>query len=81
MQEATLKGPTSPIKVYSCDLCILDSVGNSPQVACMTIDDWCQAQQSDPALGLVIARLQDGTLGQHQLIPTNPSELWQFFHE
>ena len=26
MQEAALKGPTSPIEAYSCDLYILDSV-------------------------------------------------------
>ena len=60
MQEAPLKGPASPIEVYSCDLCILDSVRDSPQVTCMTIDDWCHAQQSNLVLGLVITRLQDG---------------------
>ena len=75
------KGPASPIKVYSCDLCILDSVGDSMQVTCMTIGDWCQAQWSDLVLGLVIARLQDGTLGQPQLKPTDPPELQQFLHE
>ena len=47
MQEATLKGPMSPIEAYSCNLCILDSVKDSPHVTCMTIDDWHQAQQSD----------------------------------
>ena len=36
MQEAALKGPTSPIKAYSYDLHILDSVQDSQQVTCMT---------------------------------------------
>ena len=49
MQEAALKDPTSPIEEYSCDLHILDSI--------------CQAQQVDPTLSPVIARLWDGTLG------------------
>ena len=31
--------------------------------ACMTLEDWCQAQQVDPTLSLVISRLQDGPLG------------------
>ena len=61
--------------MYSCDLYILDSVGDRLQVTCMTIDDWCQAQWSDLVLGLMIARLQDGTWGQHQLKLTNPVEL------
>ena len=29
----------------------------------MAIEDWHQAQQVDPTLSLVIARLQDDTLG------------------
>ena len=70
MQEAALKDPMSPIKVYSCDLCILDSADDSPQVA-----HWCQAQQTDLVLGLVFVRLQDGNLGQCQLKLTNPPEL------
>ena len=50
VQEAALKGLTSPIKAYSCDLHILDSVQDSQQVTCMTLEDWCQAQQADPTL-------------------------------
>ena len=64
MQEAILKGPTGSIKAYRCNLHVLDPVGDSPHVTCMTIDDWHQAQQADPVLGLVIVRLEDGTLGQ-----------------
>ena len=50
VQEAALKSPASPIKVYSCDLHILDIVQDSQQVACMTKEDWHQAQQADPTL-------------------------------
>ena len=39
MQEAILQGPTSPIEAYSCHLHVLDSVKDSLQVTCMTIDD------------------------------------------
>ena len=63
MQEAVLKVPTSPIEAYSCNLHILDSVQDSQQVACMPIEDWHQAHQADLTLSLVIARLQDRTLG------------------
>ena len=57
VQKAALEGPTIPIEAYSCNLHILDSVQDSQQVACMTIEDWCQTQQRDPTLSLVITRL------------------------
>ena len=63
VQEAALKGPTCPIKAYSCNLHIL--------VTCMTLEDWHQAQQVDLALCLVISGLQDGTLGWPQTKQTN----------
>ena len=63
VQEAALKGPTSPIEAYSCNLHILDSVQDSQQVTCMTAENWHKAQQTDPTLTLVITKLQDGTLG------------------
>ena len=44
MMEATLKGPMSPIEAYSCDLCVLHSIRDSPQVTYMTMDDWHQVQ-------------------------------------
>ena len=81
MQEATLKGPASPIEVYSYNLHILDPVGDGPQVICINIDDWCQAPQANSVLGLVIARLQDGTLGQCQPKLTSPPELRHFLHK
>ena len=64
VQEATLKGPTSPMEACSYDLHVLDAVQDSQQVTCMTLEDWHQAQQADPTLSLVISRLWDGTLGQ-----------------
>ena len=33
MQEAALEGSTSPTEAPSCNLCILDLVGEGPQVA------------------------------------------------
>ena len=53
VQEATLKGLASPIEAYSCDLHVLDAVQDSKQVACMTLEDWHQAQEADPVLSLV----------------------------
>ena len=64
MQEAVLEGPMSPIEAYSCDLHILDPVVDGPQVTGMTMDHWHQAQWADHVLGLIILRMQDGTLGQ-----------------
>ena len=64
MQEASLESPTSLIEAHSCNLHVLDSVQDSQQVTCMTIEDWHQAQQMDPTLSLVIPRLWDGTLGK-----------------
>ena len=79
VQEAALKGSTSPMEAYSCNLHVLDIIHDSQQVACMTIEDWHQAQQADPTLSLVIVRLWDGTLGQQQLKQNDPPELSQFF--
>ena len=71
MQEATLKG----IEAYSCNMHILDAVQDSHQVACVILDDWCQAKQADPTLSEVISRLWDGTLGQQQSKLTDPAEV------
>ena len=81
MQEAALQGPTSPIEAYSCNLPVLDSIQDTQQVACMTVEDWCLANQADPTLSLVIARLWYGTLGQWQLKQTDPPEFNQFWWE
>ena len=63
MQDAALKGPTSPIEAHNCHLHVLDSVQDSQQVTCMAMEAWHQAQQVDPTLSIVITRLWDGTLG------------------
>ena len=57
VQRAAIKGPTSPIEAYSCNLHVLDPVQDSQQVACMTSEYWHQAQQVDPTLSLVVSRL------------------------
>ena len=62
VQEAAFKGPTSPIEAYSYDLHVLDTVQDSQQVTCMTVEDWCQAQQVDPTVPLVISRNPRGTM-------------------
>ena len=46
VQEAAIKGPTSPVEAYSCDLYILDTVQDSQQVTCMTLEDWHQPSKS-----------------------------------
>ena len=38
----------------------------------MTLEDWHQAQEVDPVLSLVIARLKDGMLGKGQSNTTDP---------
>ena len=66
VQEAALQGPASPTEAYSSNLHVLDILQDSNQVASMTLEDWCQAQEMDPILSLVIARLRDGMLGKSQ---------------
>ena len=41
----------------------------------MTLEDWCQAQEADPILSLVITRLRDGMLGKGQSKATDPFEV------
>ena len=57
VQEAALQGPASPMEAYNSDRHVLDIFQDSNHVASMTLEDWCQAQEADPILGLVIARL------------------------
>ena len=78
VQEAALKGPVSPKEAYSCDLHVSDTVQDSQQVTCMTIEDWHQAQEVDPVLSLVIARLRDGRLGKGQSKATDPPKVSQY---
>ena len=57
---------------------VLDAIQDSKQVACMTLEDWHQAQEADPVLSLVITRLRDGTLGKGQSNTTDPPEISQY---
>ena len=47
----------------------------------MTLEEWCQVQQADPTLNLVISRLQDGTLRQQWSKLMNPPKYGQFLWE
>ena len=76
--EAALQQPASPIEAYSSHLHVLDILQDSNQVASMTLKDWCQAQEVDAILSLVIARLRDGTLGKGQSKATEPCKVSQF---
>ena len=75
VQEATLNGT---VEAYSCKLHVLDAIQDSKQVACMTLEDWHQAQEADPVLSLVIARLRDGILGKDQSNTTDPPKISQY---
>ena len=44
----------------------------------MTLKDWHQAQEADPVLSQVIARLRDGTLGKSQSKTTDPTKVSQY---
>ena len=72
VQQATLEGLVGPIEAYNCNLHVLDAIQDSNQVTCMTLEDWHQAQEVDPALSLVIARLRDRTLGKGQSKTIDP---------
>ena len=82
VQEPALQGPVSPIEAYSSDLHILDILQDSKQkFASMTLEDWHHAQEAEPVLSLVIARLRKGTLGKGQSKATDPSKVSQYGQE
>ena len=62
------------MEAYSSDLHVLDVLQDSNEVASMTLEDWHQAQEADPVLSLVIARLRDGMLGKSQSKATDPPQ-------
>ena len=47
----------------------------------MTLDDWQQAQEVDPVLGIIIKRLREGMLEQGWCKKTNSPELNQYKRE
>ena len=81
VQETSLRSQVSPIEAYSCNLCILNTIKDNQQWTCMTTKDWQQAQLADPVLGEVIARMQDGTLGQYPIKLTNLVYIKQLLHK
>ena len=50
MQETAFECHVSPSEAYSHDLHILDSMKESLQVTCMTIDDWTPGSDVKPSL-------------------------------
>ena len=81
IQEAALDQPACPIEAYSCDLHVIGAIQDSQQVAQMTLDDWWQAQEADPVLGIVIKRLREGTLDQDWCKNTDSPKVSQYKRE
>ena len=81
IQEAALDQPACPIEAYSYNLHVIGAIQDSQQVAQMTLDDWRQAQEVDPVLGIIIRRLKAGTLDQDWCKKTNSPKLGQYKRE
>ena len=81
IQEAALDQPACPIEAYSCDLHVVGEIQDSQQVAQMTLDDWWQAQEADPVLGMIIKRLREGTLDQDWCKNTDSPKVSQYKRE
>ena len=81
IQEAALDQPVCPIEAYSCDLHVIGAIQDSQQVAQMTLDDWWQAQEADPVLGIIIKRLREGTLDQDWCKKIDSPKLKQYKRE
>ena len=81
IQEAALEKPVCPIEGYSYYLHVMGELQDSKQVAQMTLDDWHQAQEADPVLSIIIARLREGTLEQDQSKMTDSPKLSQYRRE
>ena len=84
IQEAALDQPACLIEAYTCDLHVIGAIQDSQHVAQMTLDDWWQAQEADPVLGIVIKRLRElreGTLDQDWCKKTDSPKLNQYKRE
>ena len=64
IQEAALDQPACPIEAYSHDIHVIGEMQDSQQVAQMTLEDWCQVQEADPAFATIMERLKAGALDQ-----------------
>ena len=81
IQEAVLDQPVCPIEAYSYNLHVVGAIQDSQQVAKMTLDDWQQAQEVDPVLGIIIKGLKAATLDQDWCKQTNFPKLNQYKRE
>ena len=81
IQKAAIDQPACPMEAYSYDLHVIGAVQDSQQVAQMTLDDWWQAQEADPVLGIIIKRLREGTLDQDWCKKTDSPKLSQYKRE
>ena len=81
IQEAALDQPACPIEAFSYDLHVIGAIQDSQQVAQMTLDDWQQAQEVDPVLGIIIRRLKAGMLDQDCCKQANSPKLNQYKKE
>ena len=73
--------PGESLSTISCYLHMLDPIEDSQQVTCMTTEECQQAQLAYPILNEMIIRMQDGTLEQYQIKPTDPVGLKQLLQE
>ena len=60
---------------------VIGAVQDSQQVAQMTLNDWQQAQEADPVLGIIIKRLREGTLDQDWCKNTDSPKVSQYKRE
>ena len=81
IQEAALDQPACPIEAYSYDLHVIGAIQDSQQLAQMTLDDWRQAQEVDPVLGIIVKRLREGMLEQDWSKKTDSPKLSQYRRE
>ena len=81
IQAAALDQPACPIEAYSYDLQVIGAIQDSQQVAQMTLDDWHQAQEADPVLGIIVKRLREGTPEQDWSKKTDSPKLSQYRRE
>ena len=70
-----------PIEAYSCDLHVIGAIQDSQQVAQMTLDDWQQAQEAEPVLGINMKKLREGTLDQDQCKNIDSPKVSQYKRE
>ena len=81
IQDAALNQPACPIEAHSYDLHVIGAIQDSQQVAQMTLDDWHQAQEVDPVLGIIVKRLREGMLEQDWSKKTDSPKLSQYRRE